>query len=522
MYVESKRAPIDNSIEALYCPLNIPYFHFKVNRLFLYDRDMSRTAKIAKNTLVQVIGRAIGTVLGILTLGVMTRYLGTAGYGQFTTVTTFLQFFGIFVDFGLSLTTLSMLSEKGADKDKITSNMLSLRIISAAVFFGFAPLVVLAFPYDAAVKAGVAIAAFSFFFLAINQILTAVLQKELRMERVAIAEVLGRGGLFAGALGVAFFGLSLQWMLGALVLGNAVTILANWLLVRKLHVVRPRFDWPVWKDIFTQSWPIGLAIVFNLIYLKGDVIILSLTRTQEEVGLYGAAYKILDVVTVVPIMFMGLVLPLLVKARSEKSKEDWNRILQKAFDFMAVLALPLVAGGIAVGPELMQLFAGDQFDGAGSLLQVLVIAAGAVFFASLFGHAVIAIKKQKPMVWGYAADAVLATVLYLTFIPRYGADAAAWITVTSEVFIAFATFFMVWSVTRFAPKLWLSARALVNALLMIGFIYLLPDMHVMLKVLFGALVYAILTIALGTVPAKVLKDMLPSRGSVDFGGSSDT
>lgn len=469
---------------------------------------MSRTAKIARNTLVQVIGRAIGTVLGILTLGVMTRYLGTAGYGQFTTVTTFLQFFGIFVDFGLSLTTLSMLSEKGADKDKITSNMLTLRIVSAVVFFGFAPLVVLAFPYDAGVKAGVAIAAFSFLFLAINQILTAVLQKELRMERVAFAEVLGRAGLFLGALGVSLAGLSLQWMLGALVLGNAITIFVNWFLVRKLHVVRPSFDWDVWKDIFTQSWPIGLSIVFNLIYLKGDVIILSLTRSQEEVGLYGAAYKILDVVTVVPIMFMGLVLPLLVKARSEKSKEDWNRILQKAFDFMAVLALPLIAGGIAVGPELMQLFAGDQFDGAGRLLQILVIAAGAVFFASLFGHAVIAVKKQKPMVWGYAIDAVLATVLYLTFIPRYGADAAAWITVTSEVFIALATFAMVWSVTRFVPRFGLTFKALLNALLMMGFLHLLPDLHVLVKVLFGALIYGILTIGLRTVPPRMIREMI--------------
>ena len=75
---------------------------------------MSRTAAIAKNTFVQVGGRAVGTVLGLLTLGVMTRYLGTHGYGEFTTATTFLQFFGIIVDFGLSLTTVAMLSEPGA------------------------------------------------------------------------------------------------------------------------------------------------------------------------------------------------------------------------------------------------------------------------------------------------------------------------------------------------------------------------------------------------------------------------
>lgn len=482
---------------------------------------MSRTAKIAKNTLVQVVGRTLGTILGILTLGVMTRYLGAEGYGKFTTVTTFLQFFGVLVDFGLSLTTLSMLSEHEDDRDRVASNMLTLRIISAAVFFGFAPLLVLAFPYSADVKSAVAVGAASFFFLAVNQILTAALQKELRMGRVALAEVLGRGALFGGALFVAIQGLSLNWMVGALVFGNLVTIIVNWMLVGRLFTIRPRFDRPIWKDIFTQSWPIGLAIVFNLIYLKGDVIILSLTRTQTEVGLYGSAYKILDVVTVVPIMFMGLVLPLLVKARAEDEAggrarfPEFNRILQRAFDFMAVLAFPLIAGGIAVGPELMTLFAGAGFEGSGPLLQILVVAAGAVFFASMFGHAVIAVKKQKPMVWGYAFDAVLATVLYLTLVPRFGAIAAAWITVASEGFIMLATFIMVHRSSHFVPRFGIAARALLNAVLMALFVGYLPEMHALAKVLMGALVYAVLTLATGTVPLKMLKNFVPGHG-IDF------
>lgn len=486
---------------------------------------MSRTAKIAKNTLVQVMGRAIGTVLGILTLGVMTRYLGTEGYGKFTTVTTFLQFFGVLVDFGLSLTTLSMLSEDESKRDRVASNMLTLRIVSAAVFFGFAPLLVLAFPYSGDVKSAVAVGAFSFFFLAVNQILTAALQKELRMGRVALAEVLGRATLFVGALAVAIQGLSLQWMVATLVFANLVTILVNWLLVGKLYSVRPRFDRPVWKDIFTQSWPIGLAIVFNLVYLKGDVIILSLTRTQAEVGLYGSAYKILDVVTVVPIMFMGLVLPLLVKARAEDEAAsrtgfpEFNRILQRAFDFMALLALPLVAGGIAVGPELMTLFAGEGFEGSGPLLQILVVAAGAVFFGSMFGHAVIAVKKQKPMVIGYAVDAVLATALYLSLVPRYGAVAAAWTTVASEGFIMLATFLMVRRSTGYRPRFGFFLRALLNAVLMALFITYLPAMHVLAKVLLGALSYAILTLATGTVPPRMVKHLVPGRG-IDFWGAN--
>ncbi len=472
---------------------------------------MSRTAAIAKNTIIQVVGRTFGTIFGLITLGVMTRYLGTTGYGAFTTVTSFLQFFGILVDFGLSLTTVAMLAEHGADKDKIASNIFTLRIISAALFFAIAPLVVLAFPYSHEIKSGVGVAAASFFMIALNQVLTSMLQKELRMARAAAAEVIGRSGLLLGVLAVAHWHLGLSWMLSTLVLGNALTALWNWLLVRKLVRVDWRFDWPVWKEIFDRSWPIALAITFNLVYLKGDVIVLSLTRSQEEVGIYGAAYKILDVLTVVPIMFMGLVLPLLVKARHENSQGDWNRIMQKAFDFMAVLAMPLVAGTLVVGDALMNLFAGDAFAGAGQLLIILILACAAVFFGSFFGHAVIAAKKQRVMVWGYAIDAVIATALYVWTIPKYGPVAAAWVTVAAESFIACATFFVVWRATKFVPSLRVALRAALAAALMAGFISILPDFHVLMKVVLGGAVYAALALTLRAVTPETVKMLLPKK-----------
>lgn len=472
---------------------------------------MSRTAAIAKNTVVQAVGRTLGTVLGLLTLGVMTRYLGTAGYGSFTTVTSFLQFFGILVDFGLSLTTVAMLSEAGVDRDKVSSNIFTLRVVSAAIFFALAPIAVLLFPYPGAIKAGVGIAAASFFFLAVNQVLTSVLQKELRMARAASAEVLGRLGLFLGAWYVARNDLGLAWMLAALVLGNLLSALWNWLLVRKLVDLSWRFDVAVWKDIAERSWPIALSITFNLIYLKGDVIILSLTRSQAEVGVYGAAYKILDVLTVIPIMFMGLVLPLLVKARTEGSSNDWNRIMQKAFDFMALLAMPLVAGAVVVGRDLMTLFAGESFAEAGPLLVILIVACAAVFFGSMFGHAVIAVKMQKRMVWGYAIDAVLATVLYVTLIPKYGPTGAAWVTVFAEVFIACATYFMIWKTTRFVPSLRTAFRAAVAAAFMATFVAILPDMHVLLKVVFGAAGFAALAILTRAVTPSTLRELMPKK-----------
>ncbi len=473
---------------------------------------MSRTSAIAKNTFVQALGRTAGTGISLVTFSLMTHYLGTSGYGAFTTVTSFLQFFGILVDFGLSLTTVAMLSERGADRDKIASNIFTLRILSAIAFFAAAPLAVLLLPYGPDVKSGVGVAAFSFFFLAVNQVLTSVLQTELRMARAATAEVLGRIGLLSGILIVRHFDLGLGWMFASLSLANGLTVFWNWLLVRRLVALSWRFDRAVWREIIRRSWPIALSITFNLIYLKGDVIVLSLTRSQAEVGLYGAAYKILDVLTVIPIMFMGLVLPLLVKARGEGSDAEFRRILQRAFDFMAVLTLPLVAGTLAVGTPLLRFVASDQFASSGPLLQILILAAAAVFFGSMFGHAVIAVDKQRTMIWGYAADAILATVLYVTLIPKYGPTSAAWVTVAAEGFIACATYLVVRSATGFVPRFGTFVRAAAAAFGMAVLLRFLPDMHVLLKVLFGAVGYGGLAILLKAVSPETIRQLMGKSG----------
>lgn len=469
---------------------------------------MSRTALIAKNTAVQVLGRGIGTILGLITLGVMASYLGTQGYGEFTTATTFLQFFGILVDLGLSLTAVAMLSEAGADRDKVASNLFSLRVVSAAIFFSIAPIIVLVFPYSAAIKTGVLIASASFFLISVNQVLVSALQQSYRMERAAAAEVLGRIGLLAVVWMTARWDLGLAWMFVALVVGNLLTTFWNWMLVKTLAKIRWTYDRVVWASILVRSWPIAISIALNLVYLKGDVLVLSLVRSSSEVGLYGAAYKILDVLTVVPMMFMGLVLPLLTRSWTAGDRGDFSRILQKSFDFMALVAAPLVIGTWAVGRDLMVFFTSPAFSESGKMLGVLILACGAVFFGSMFGHAVIALGRQRSTVKWYAVDAAISLAAYILLVPKWGALAAAGVTVFSEAFIAIATYLVVRQSSGFAPKLGILARSLFSAVIM-GLVLLFTpsDWHVLIRITIGIVIYSIAAVTFGAVTVAQIQEL---------------
>ena len=470
---------------------------------------MTVTHSIAKNVAMQYVSRVIGTALGLATLAILTRYLGAAGYGQFTVATSYLQFIGTLVDFGLTITTIQMLSEPDAEAGKILGNLVALRILTAAVVFAAAIGVALILPWGSATHMAIAIGSFSFIFLSLHQIFVGLFQKRLRMEFPAIAEVVGRAALLVAVALVAVYRGNLAFVMVGMSVANLIMLACSIAFAKKIQPYALRLDADVIRKIYRRSWPIAISIMFNLIYLRGDVIVMKIVgRSEAEIGWYGAAYKPLDVITVIPIIFMGLVLPLFVHAWSKMDHDRVRRIIQRATDAVGLLAWPTLFGGLALSTPLMLFISGPQFAPSGPLLALLVIAAFMVFYGSLFGYLIVGINKQRVMTWVYAADAFASLSLYFIFIPRFGATAAALVTIFSEAVIAVAASIIVLTTVKIKPSLKVSGKALVAAAVMGLAICALPGLHVLIRILIGIVVYGILLVVLRAVTKEEIKKLM--------------
>ena len=159
---------------------------------------MSVFLKVSKDIIYQTAGRIIGTVLGLVTIGLMIRYLGQEGFGYFTTIVAFMQFFGVLVDFGLQMTTGTLIARPGANEEKIFNNIFSLRFFSSLAVLLIIITISFFLPYPEIIKKGLALIAFSFFFVSLQSIFISALQKNLAASKVAIAEVLNRSTLLLG------------------------------------------------------------------------------------------------------------------------------------------------------------------------------------------------------------------------------------------------------------------------------------------------------------------------------------
>lgn len=435
---------------------------------------MSLTKKIAYNTFIQVAGKVLATALGLFALALMTRYLGQNGFGHYTTIVTFVSFFAIIADLGLTLVTVQMISTTKDETNKVVNNLLSLRLVSVLFFLGLAPLISLFFPYDHLIKLGIIIAAISFIFPALNQILVGLFQKNLKMEAVSLSEVFSRIVLVGGIYLVISQNTGLNGILWATVASAASSFLVLYLFSKRLVKIKFQIDLSIWQQIIKKTWPLAITIVFNLIYLKADILILSLFKNPEAVGLYGAAYKIIDVLTTIPFIFAGIILPILSADWANKNPEHFGKILQKAFDVMVVCAIPLVIGTQFLAEPIMRFVAGNEFSGAGTILKILIIAIAAIFIGCLFAHAVIALDKQRQVIGAYIFTGLSSLLAYLFFIYHYSYLGAAAVTVYSEIVIALFSIYYVWRYSRFLPKLKIFFRALFSALIMGLMLYFCP------------------------------------------------
>ncbi len=470
---------------------------------------------LAKNTVIQVVGKIIGTILGLVTFWLLIHSLDDSGYGALTKAQTYASVFAILVDFGLTLTTAQMISEPGTDEKKILGTIFSVRMVSAFVFLSIAPISAMFLPTTPDERIAILFFAGSFFFSSIAQVFVGVFQKRLMLAKATIAETANRCVAFLGVLAVWHWHLGLGAAAFAFVVGGIVHVV---LMLRGVQTHIPMslgFDKRIAKILFTKSWPIGISIFFNLLYLKGDVLFMWLFgRSDTEIGYYGGAYKVIDVVTTVPTTLMGLLLPLLVAAWAAHNRPLFTKRMQDGFDMLVMLGIPFAFGSIFSGVAVMTLIK-SSLEPAGQILAILGPTATAVFFGSLFSYTVVAIGKQRVMTFAYAFVATLTLLGYAIFIPRYGMWAAAAMSLFAETLIGSIAAFVVIRHTQWRPNLTIFMKCLGASLVMAFGLYALRDAHAFISVPIGTILYITALAALGgPSPKSLLRLFRPDPGLV--------
>ena len=426
--------------------------------------------KIAYNVLVGSVSKILSTILALISIGFITRYLGKDGFGDYAIVLAFLSFFAAISDLGLYQFSTKEISLPDANEDEVMGNAFTMRVTSSLAVLLLALIFVSFLPYSSAVKYGIIIIATSFIFSSSYQVLNGVFQKHLAMDKVAIAEFTGKVLQLVVVIIAVKLKLSFSWIMSALLFNMFWSFGLVYFLSRKYIKLKFRFNFSYWKKFIRQSYPIGVMAIVVFVYFKTDTLLLSVLKSNVEVGIYNVAYKVLENISFFPTMIIGLIFPIISQA-IVTDKNRFKDILNKTFKVFLLLTVPLVVGTVFLSNGVINLIGGAGFSESALVLRILVFALAAIFFGNFFNAILIAGNLQKKLMYILAGAAVFNIVSNLIFIPLFSYLAAAIISVATEMIVVVSAGVLVFKELNYRPKVEKGGRIFLAGIVMAIFLF---------------------------------------------------
>jgi O-antigen/teichoic acid export membrane protein len=448
----------------------------------------SARRRVASNTAVQLVGKGAVLAIGVVSLAVLTRYLGPDDYGKYSLALMYMQLFGVLADVGLFTTVVREISKDPARTDELVGNTVVLRLLLSLAVIAGAAAISLALPYEPEVRTAILLAGAPLLFGMLTTSYVAILQARLRMGRAVIGDVVGRAVSLALVLLVVGLDLGFYPVLGAAAGGALATLVVTWWLTRDLASARPRADPAIWRVLLKAAVPLGLALAINALYFRADTLIISLYEPYDQVGLYTLAYRVLELALVVGTVFLNTTFPVLSEAVA-RDEARARRTIEASTEVCVVLGAPLVAAGLVLAPQIVDLAGGDDFKDAAEPLRILLAAGALAWVNGVFGYALIARDRQASALWLNVTALAFNVGLNFLLIPRYGIVAAAIVTVASELVILLGSYSLMRRYFGFFPVPRTLAPAVLAAAAMGGLLWLLDAAPLPVLVALGAAVY---------------------------------
>lgn len=390
--------------------------------------------KLAKNTLYQIIARIASSGSSFLITVFIARHFGVASYGDYAKVTAFVTLFYLLSDFGFNAVFLQQ--EQNAERFR---DLFYLRLLLSVLLIGIVNLMALLLPYNSVtgigfspfVKLGIAIFSLTIVTESILYSTFAIFQRKFIYARFMWATVLGAIATLAFVALFSLMGLPFYWVFIGFLLG-AVLESGTSLFFTDERLFPVIVHLSFLQKLAKETLPVALMLVFNLIYFRIDMLLLSLFRPSLDVGLYDISYRVFDFLIALPLFLSNVLYPMLLD--SEKNNRiEISKVKVYVLSFLGLGILTAIPFWF-VSPLLFWLIK-PQLLPAIVPLRILIVSLPIFFATNILQWLLLAKKQQTYLAYVYFFLTLVNVVFNMLFIPSFGYVASAIITGVGEAIV---------------------------------------------------------------------------------------
>jgi O-antigen/teichoic acid export membrane protein len=197
------------------------------------------------------------------------------------------------------------------------------------------------------------------------------------------------------------------------------------------------------RRVALACWPLAMLDALQIVQFKVDTLMIFSMVSADAVAQYETAYRLLEVSRLAVRPLAVIAFPTCVALATRGRWHEVGQLMGRTVALAGALgtALALVVG---VAPEtIMGAVWGAEYRDSGPLLRVLFLTAPLLLIGVVSSSLVNAIHLERTLMVLMGAAALLNLGLNAWAIPIWGAEGAAWTTLTTQGFMT-VTLLLIW------------------------------------------------------------------------------
>jgi O-antigen/teichoic acid export membrane protein len=380
--------------------------------------------RAARNTAVRAVADLTGKFASLALFVVLAREEGPVGVGIF--------FFGLawsevalaLVNMGFDRYLLRRVAAERAELDRRFFNVFTLKLRRAVPVLAASSALILVVGEDTTTRVCVLVLSGALLLDGLSYTVQATFNALERAELIAAALITQR--LVSATLGVVLLisGLGVVAVAVAYAAGSALGfVVAMVLLARRIGMPARVLPRGPRREMSRASIPFAAQDLMSAGVARVDALILSALATQEIVGYYGAAYRVLEATLFLSVALQGAFAAMYTYL-SERTEPSINAVVQRSLKLLLALLTPCaVALGMLAEPILELLYGG--FDSAVTPLRLLGLTVVPLGIAMLMWVLITSRREPRVLVIYSAVTLAVNVALNLVLVPPLDAVGAA-------------------------------------------------------------------------------------------------
>ena len=377
--------------------------------------------------IMSVLGSNLAVTSGSLLMGIiLSRILGAAGYGLYSSIIVVPLIVIGFTQLGIRRSTMYHLAAKKLPEDNIVSAVFILLLLTSILSILISGLVFLFSENKHADPLILVLIMVALPFVLCNVFAGGIFMGKQQILR---ANILNAGPTVLNLLFVILFvwilKLSVRGAFIALFLGNISMFFFVFLIIRRSFKITWKYHEGIMKSMVKLGVVFALSIFIMQLNYRVDIILLKKYSTLTQVGLYSLAVQIAEQIWHVP-----SAIEIIVLTRSAASSDD-KASSRTVASIMRVSFVVSVLFGLCiyfVVPYLVPLIFGHQFINSVPMIRGILPGVLALVIFRILNSRLAGMGKPQVAIYSFIPALCINLILNLIWIPQYGAMGAVWAT----------------------------------------------------------------------------------------------